>query len=366
MRYNFLHLYSYLYAAFTALINNLNIRPHSLSAAAAVLFVLTLTAAPCPARSVSAEEPSAYTFEFYDSDNGLTNQYITSLAFGGSHGLFTGTWGGVMKFDGSVFTKLDGGSGRIEGVTPQFISSLYYDAPTDTLWIGSMFNKNAGLFKYHNGHFTRYCSLDGLPSDNVSSVCSGGGKIYAGTWGGGIAVFDGTKFEVISKKNGLSDNYINSLAYSAKTSAMWAASKFSGANLIKDGNITVMDDHTSSLVNNYVHKLAVDDSENIVYFGTSGGVSKFNGAAWQNTITGAETISDNFIKDIFIYKPKSSYKSTIYYISANNISISTDNSYRNINIKKLSGRELELNAIHADENYIYLATDRGLGKIGRR
>jgi len=333
---------------------------------AAVLFISALTAATVTAQSILPPDTPGYTFEFYDSDNGLTNHYITSLAHGGKHGLFTGSWDGVMKFDGSVFTKLDGGSGRIEGVAPQFISSLYYDEPTDTLWIGSMFNKNAGLFKYHNGHFTRYCSLDGLPSDNVSAVCSDGQKIYAGTWGGGIAVFDGTKFEVISKKNGLSDNYINSMAYSPKTSTLWAASKLSGANLIKDRKIIVMDDHTSSLVNNYVHKLAVDDSENIVYFGTSGGVSKFNGAAWQNIITGAATISDNFIKDIFIYKPKSSYKSTIYYISANNVSISNDNSFQNINIKKLSGRELELNAISADENYIYLATDRGLGKIGRR
>lgn len=357
----------YLPAALAALIKSSNRRLQSFSAAAAaVLFFLALTAAPVTAQSVLTEETPGYTFEFYDSDNGLTNQYITSLAHGGKHGLFTGTWGGVMKFDGSVFTKLEGSSGRIEGVAPQFISSLHYDEPTDTLWIGSMFNKNAGLFKYHNGHFTRYCSLDGLPSDNVSSVCPGGGKIYAGTWGGGIAVFDGAKFEVISKKNGLSDNYINSLAYSPKTSALWAASKFSGANLIKDGKIIVMDDHTSSLVNNYVHKLAVDDSENIVYFGTSGGVSKFNGAAWQNIITGAATISDNFIKDIFIFKPKLSYKSTIYYISANNVSISNDNSFNNVNIKKLSGRELELNAISADENYIYLATDRGLGKIGRR
>jgi len=365
MKYNFLR--PGLYAGLTAMANLYNIRPHSLpAAAAAILLILTLTAAPCPAAPASAEGSSAYTFEFYDSDNGLTNQYITSLAYGGGHGLFTGTWDGVMKFDGSVFTRLDGGSGRVEGVAPRFISSLYYDGSTDTLWIGSIFNKNAGLFKYHNGHFTRYCSLDGLPSDNVSSVCSGGGKIYAGTWGGGIAVFDGTKFEVISKKNGLSDNYINSLAYSAKTSALWAASKFSGANLIKDGKITVMDDHTSSLVNNYVHRLAVDDSENIAYFGTSGGVSKFSGAAWQNIITGAETFGDNFIKDIFIYRPESSYKSTIYYISANNVSIYADNVYHNIDIKKLSGREFELNAIYADESFIYLATDRGLGKIGRR
>ncbi len=361
--------YDYFYtpAAIGRLIKSYNRRLQLLSAVfAAFLLISALNFLPAQAQSAPADETPGYTFEFYDSDNGLLNQYITSLAHGGKHGLFTGTWGGVMKFDGSVFTKLDGGSGRIEGIAPQFISSLYYDGPSDTLWIGSMFNKNAGLFKYHNGHFTRYCSVDGLPSDNVSSVCAGGGKIYAGTWGGGIAVFDGTKFEVISKKDGLSDNYINSLAYSSKTSALWAASKFSGANLIKDRKITVMDDHTSSLVNNYVHKLAVDDSENIVYFGTSGGVSKFNGAAWQNIITGAETISDNFIKDIFIYKPNSSYKSTVYYISANNVSISNGNSFNNINIKKLSGRELDLNAIFADENYIYLATDRGLGKIGRR
>ncbi|HBC76921.1 MAG: hypothetical protein A2008_06645 [Candidatus Wallbacteria bacterium GWC2_49_35] len=313
-----------------------------------------------------SSDTNDYSFEFYDSDNGLINQHITSLAPDNKGSIYTGTWGGIMKFDGSIFAKIEGAGGRVEGVAPQFVSALFYDAKTDTLWIGSMFNKNAGLFKYHNGHFTRYSMIDGMPSDNVSAVCAGGGKIYAGTWGGGIAVFDGTKFEVLNRKNGLSDNYITSLAYSEKTSALWAASKFSGANLIKDGRVTVMDDHTSSLVNNYVHKLVLDDAENMVYFGTSGGVSKFNGAAWQNVITGPDTIGDNFIKDIFICKPKSFDRSIVYYITANDVSVSFDNAYYNIVIKKLSGRDLELNAVAADENYIYLATDRGLCKIGRR
>ena len=313
-----------------------------------------------------SSDASDYSFEFYDSDNGLVNQHITSLAPDGKGSIYTGTWGGVMKFDGSIFAKVEGAGGRVEGVAPQFVSALCYDAKTETLWIGSMFNKNAGLFKYHNGHFTRYSAIDGMPSDNVSAVCTGGGKIYAGTWGGGIAIFDGAKFEVLNKKNGLSDNYITSLAYSEKTSSLGAASKFSGANLVKDGRVTVMDDHTSSLVNNYVHKIVLDEAENTVYFGTSGGVSKFNGAAWQNIITGADTISDNFIKDIFICKPKSFDKSVVYYISANDVSISFDNAYYNIGLKKLSGRDLEVNAVAADENYIYLATDRGLCKIGRR
>ncbi len=306
-----------------------------------------------------------YTFEFYDSDNGLKNPFITSLAFDGKGGLYAGTWGGVMRFDGSVFTELESGGDRIEGIAPRFVSALYFETGRGILWIGSTFNKNAGLYKYHNGHFTRYCSIDGLPSDNISSICGGDDKIYAGTWGGGIAAFDGSKFEIFSRINGLSDNYISSIAYSAKTSTLWAASKFNGANMIKNGKITIMDDHTSSLVNNYVHKTAVDDAENTVYFGTSGGISKFNGAAWQNIITGADSINDNFIKDIFIYKPESFAATKIYYITAGGVSISENNNFINIDIKKLSGRELNLNTIAADEHFIYIATDRGLCKIGR-
>ncbi|HPG57276.1 MAG TPA: hypothetical protein PKW98_05620, partial [Candidatus Wallbacteria bacterium] len=279
---------------------------------------------------------------------------------------YVGTWSGVMKFDGSIFSKIEGAGGRVEGVAPQYISALYYDTPSETLWIGSMFNKNAGLFKYRGGHFTRYSAIDGLPSDNISSICASGGKIYAGTWGGGVAVFDQNRFETLSKKNGLSDNYISSLAYSEKTSSLWAGSKFSGANLIKDGKITVMDDHTSTLVNNYVHRIVIDEAQNTVYFGTSGGVSKFNGAAWQNIITGPDALCNNFIKDIHISNSKSYDKAVLYFMSAGDLSISCDNAFYNINIKKLSGRDLELNAVYADDNYIYLATDRGLCKIGRR
>ncbi len=337
----------------------------------AVVLAAALSAPPSFAASINSlagfsSDVNDYTFEFYDADNGLINPYITALAGDGKGGLYVGTWGGVMRFDGSIFSKIEGAGGRVEGVAPQYISALYYDAPSETLWIGSMFNKNAGLFKYRGGHFTRYSALDGLPSDNISSICASGGKIYAGTWGGGVAVFDQNRFKTLSKKNGLSDNYISSLAYSEKTGSLWAGSKFSGANLIKDGKVTIMDDHTSTLVNNYVHRIVIDETQNTVYFGTSGGVSKFNGAAWQNIITGPDALCNNFIKDIHISNSKSYDKAVLYFISSGDLSISRDNVFYNVNIKKLSGRDFELNAVYADENYIYLATDRGLCKIGRR
>jgi len=332
-----------------------------------VLFIaaLTLTSAAMASTGPFSNDPADYTFELFDVNDGLPSSYITSLTGGPDGSIFVGTWSATLKFDGSTFSKLSD-SGRAEGVTPTHITSLYYDAAKDVLWISSIFNKNAGLFRYQNGQFIRYSKIDGLPSDNISAITGGGGKIFIGTWGGALAVYANDKFEIINKNNGLSDNFISSLAYSERTGELWAATKFSGANLIIDSKIIIMDDHTSSLVNNYVHKIAIDESQNSVYFGTSGGISKYNGSAWQNIITGPESIADNFIKDIFIFRSASYDKPIVYFVSSGVLSIFYNESFFNFDIIKFSGRQLEINAIYVDEKNIYLGTDKGVCKIGRR
>lgn len=312
--------------------------------------------------SFAAADINNFKFEVYTQDNGLPADFVTSIEKSDeSDSVYIGTWGGLVKFDGSIISNITK-TGRAEGIIPKNITCIHMDK-TGVLWVGTIFYENAGLYRYQNGIFVRYSTLDGLPTNNISAITSSAnGTIYIGTWGGGLVSFDGNKFSVKNKSNGLSDNYISSLEYNGQTDSLWAGTKFNGANLIKkDGSIEVYDDHTSSLVNNNVHKIAIDESQNITWFGTSGGISKFNGAAWQNIITGPQSISNNFIKSMFINN------SIVYIVTNDGFSIFANERWENYGFsEKNNFFESQINFIYNLNDTIYLATDRGLYKIGRR
>lgn len=62
------------------------------------------------------------------------------------------------------------------------------------------------------GNFTQYSIMEGLPQSQVYAVCQDSqGMIWAGTQGGGIARFDGQKFEIYNEKNGLLNRVVNCL-----------------------------------------------------------------------------------------------------------------------------------------------------------
>ncbi|HNY13467.1 MAG TPA: two-component regulator propeller domain-containing protein [Candidatus Wallbacteria bacterium] len=215
-----------------------------------------------------------YVFEIFGTDRGLPSDFVTAVTPvpGDSSSVLVGTWNGIVTFDGLIFHDF-AKSTRIEGESPKNVTSLYYDAKGD-LWIGTMFYENAGLFKFSNGQFTRYSVADGLPSNNVTCIAGGPDALFLGTWGGGLVSCEGDKFNIINKSKGLSDNMISSVAYDPNSRVLWAGTKYSGANSIRDSKIEIMDDHTSQLINNNVHMIAIDSAQNTVYFGTSGGYSK--------------------------------------------------------------------------------------------
>ncbi|MCX6326227.1 MAG: SpoIIE family protein phosphatase [Bacteroidia bacterium] len=65
--------------------------------------------------------------------------------------------------------------------------------------------------------FRRYSVEEGLPQSSVYCLLQDSrGYIWMGTDGGGIARFDGQKFETFSKTNGLSDNVVRSLFEDSK------------------------------------------------------------------------------------------------------------------------------------------------------
>ena len=71
------------------------------------------------------------------------------------------------------------------------------------------------------GNFSHYSLKEGLSQSQVFALCQDSvGHIWAGTQGGGISKFDGTKFEVIGQKQGLYSGIVNCL-YTASDGNVW-------------------------------------------------------------------------------------------------------------------------------------------------
>src|SRR3984885_5583419 len=71
------------------------------------------------------------------------------------------------------------------------------------IWFGGY----SGLTRIHNGEFTRWTELDGLPSDNVRSIYEDPqGVFWIGTYDGGLGRYSEGHWTRYTQKNGLFDN----------------------------------------------------------------------------------------------------------------------------------------------------------------
>jgi diguanylate cyclase (GGDEF)-like protein len=97
--------------------------------------------------------------------------------------------------------------------------------------------------------FINYRSSDGLPQSNVTAMLQDNdGYIWIGTQSG-IGKFDGTRFEIITTREGLSGNYITDLEL-GRDGDVWIASQ-DGLNQIHEGRISAW-----PLADNFIRAIA--------------------------------------------------------------------------------------------------------------
>ena len=91
------------------------------------------------------------------------------------------------------------------------VRSLFIDSES-ILWIGT----DNGIVKKENNVFTYFFEEDGLAMNNTWAILEDADKnLWFGSYGGGLTIYDGTAFKVISEKEGLVHNEITKL-YSYK------------------------------------------------------------------------------------------------------------------------------------------------------
>lgn len=87
------------------------------------------------------------------------------------------------------------------------IRSLFVDSQS-FLWIGT----ENGIIHKENKKFTHYFEEDGLAMNNCWAIAEDSSKkIWFGSYGAGVSIYDGHRFKVLSKENGLIHNEITKL-----------------------------------------------------------------------------------------------------------------------------------------------------------
>lgn len=129
--------------------------------------------------------PDRVVRQVWQTEQGLPQVSVTSIAQTRDGYLWVGTFGGLARFDGARFTVYD--AGNTPGFAGNRILSLFVDRD-DVLWIGS----ETGLTRMDHGRFFPLTAADGLPSGHVTSIAQDGtGTVWLGTTLGVAAIRGG-------------------------------------------------------------------------------------------------------------------------------------------------------------------------------
>ncbi len=245
--------------------------------------------------------------------DGLSNDWILTLAQDGEGSLWAGTQGGGLNRlrDGKVtaFTTREGLShnniwavmedrgghvwvgtrgGGLNRLT--FASRGAYAAPpvakyqarnrelgndsvyalledrTGTLWIGT---DGGGLTRLRNGTFKTFTTKDGLSNNSVLALGEDEeGAIWVGTDGGGLTCIRGERFERFGKAQGLSSNVVWHIQR-APEGGLWIGTEGGGLNRLKDGRFTALSTR-DGLAHDSVRTIH-RDQDGALWIGTEGG-----------------------------------------------------------------------------------------------
>lgn len=208
-----------------------------------------------------------------------------------------GTRQGVSRYDATAkadakwqtFTTQD-------GLIHNSILSVYEDHE-GRIWFGTGNVEDqwgAGVSCYDGKKFTSFTVKDGLPSDRVRAIWEDHQhQLWFATWRG-ASRFDGQTFETIAKKEGLADNPVRTGFADSRGNLWfgadlyyWACMGVTRYHSGADGSTDKFEIFTTDegLVDNQVLAM-LEDTSGHIWFGTTGGVSRFDGQVFQSLFPG--------------------------------------------------------------------------------
>lgn len=244
---------------------------------------------------------SKHQFSLVPIDTSSKRLIISTLFIDDQETLWVGTNQGLYQRKDSVFTKI-----KLQNGTSQFkleITSIVR-GKDHALWIGS----NRGLWRLHGEQFSRFTTKDGLSNNYIHSLAfDAKDNLWIGTYGKGISIMSGNKIEQLPFLKQVQNTIVHHL-HKDKQNNIWIATLENG--LIKwdakDSSLTSFSER-EGLANNHVRCIFEDAWSNL-WIGTSGGgVSKYFGQYFEQYNS-----SSTGLKSDYIYALKSTNDSDLW------------------------------------------------------
>ena len=264
-------------------------------------------------------------------------------------------WVGSAKL-GAAFTDLNGPNFNLVSTGEyEDVSSMVEDTKGN-LWIG--FDGGGISMKSATGALTHFSASQGqLPSNIVTSLTvRPDGTVLTGTYGGGIAKFDGHRF-VPLYADYPNLNYVKAMVTDAHGN-LWVATVDKGVvRVTAEDKIVCYDTENSPLLANGILCLAYDPLLDKVYIGSSMGISVYDCG------------KEQFVNNPTLEKLNGSYVSSLMVSNRNILFIGTRNGLWVFRPKDTSIRQLTtlqgmshntVRALAQCGNQVWASTDNGL------
>lgn len=153
-------------------------------------------------RVVRGEMDKIENWDLYTVENtkgGLPNDWVYRLAEGRNGDIWLATEGGVARFAGGAWTNWNHATG--------------IGAPYESVKADITFRSDPGQVSSHHAMQKQEQGLGDVdiaynPNYIVSLVVADDGRIWAGTWGAGLSVFDGARWQTLTQRDGLPSNHV--------------------------------------------------------------------------------------------------------------------------------------------------------------
>jgi len=227
----------------------------------------------------------------FSDDDVLLNNTIRTLLEDKDGNIWIGTHGGgVVKYDGEVFTPFTMESGlcsnHIMSIVEDIQGNLWFGSYGDGICKMTLSDESAPVF-------ISYAEPEGLTDNYVFSILQDKSEnLWFGTLGGGVCKLDEQSFSNVNENGGLVNNVVRSIIEDDKGDLWFGAD---GGGITKyDGDFYYQYSNEAGLPENTVRTL-LKDSENNIWIGTIGaGLIKFNGESFEVFQT-QNGISDNYV-----------------------------------------------------------------------
>lgn len=165
-----------------------------------------LTVRPAAAqRTLPLTEPAAFTLDQWTTEHGLPQNSVTAIAQTPDGYLVVGTFGGLARFDGVRFRRME----RVDSAGRHVDRVLSLAVGRDSaLWIGT----ENGLLRYYKNRYDRYTTADGLPNNQIPVLhVDRTGALWIGTERGGVTRFAGGQFQRFPEIDGVPLDHVVSI-----------------------------------------------------------------------------------------------------------------------------------------------------------